>query len=366
MAITNGFDTTKILASLSGRVGWQQPTLAESPVIDADNLKSASGRYFQDFHPMVTISNLLSCIEDDGLTTDAGINAFLKQLQNTAILRALNGVFDKPQMLESTLLFDRTLRNDIVTQNFGKFCGYRFYVSPGDFSAQLSRVSLFFNADATFNLYCFNDAVKLPIYTQTVTVKANEEVFIDLTDWILNYIDTKSAGGVFYVGYFQNDLGGAKAIDQFVSQWNKSLAFGYTAMEAVSTSSTDFVRIAVPYTLRTYGMNIEVQTYKNYTNKVIKQASLFDEVIGLTMAITVLGYMAYSTRSNQKERVTEELSARIYNEIYNSGDAVQLNPYVAGLKQQMTRELEKLRDNYFNNNRVYKVLTSRAPINGVL
>ena len=51
-----------------------------------------------------------------------------------------------------------------------------------------------------------------------------------LTDWVIhNQQQSYSQGGVFYIGYYQNDLGSVQALDQFVSQWNCTNAFGYTA-----------------------------------------------------------------------------------------------------------------------------------------
>lgn len=366
--ISNGFNASAILEKLFGRVGWRQPSVDGSPTLNAANTTSRSGRYYQDFHPLVTVQNILDTVEGGEGMDDAQVNAFLMSMQQSVILRTINGVFNKPQLIESTLLFDRKLRNDIPTTNYGKFCGYRLMIGPGEFALQVSRVSFLFNANATFTLYLYQDAIIAPLYQKEVTVTAYNEAYIDLDDWIVNYVSSKSMGGVFYIGYYQDEINaqGAVALDEFVTQWNRSYAFGYTAMEAVADfANKTFVRIAVPYTLRTYGMNMEVQTYYDFTNKIIKNASLFDEAIGLTMAIEALGYMAYSARSNKTQRITQEMGSIIYNEIMNSGDALQLNPYVAGLKQQLTQEIGRLNRNFFRDDRIVEIKTTRPPIYGV-
>lgn len=367
--VTNGFNTTQVLTALTGRLGWRQPA-SGSPVIDATNAASKSGRYFQDMHPLLTVSNIKDTIEGGQSMNDAAVNAFLLRMQQSAILRTINGIFDQPQLIESTLLFDRTLRNDIPTQNFGKFCGYRLYVGPGDVAVQMSRVSFLFSANCTFKLYLYQDAVIAPLKSKDVTVTAYNETYVDLEDWIINYISPSAMGGVFYIGYYQDEIQaqGAVALDEFVSQWNRSLAFGFTAFETPATwtaNNPTFYRIAIPYTLRTYGMNVEIQTYKDFTNKIVKNPSLFDEAIGLTVAIEALGYMTYNTRSNKNQRITQEMAALIYNEIMNSGDADQLNPYVAGFKQQLTQEISKINRNFFPDPRRGQVITSRPPIYGV-
>lgn len=367
MSISNGFNTTQVLEKLTGRLGWRQP-ITVPPTVNAANLKATSGRHFEDFHPMVTLQNIQDTIEHGEAMTDGQFNTFLTNMQESAILRTINGVFNKPQLIESTLIFDRKLRNDIPTNNFGKFCGYRLMVGQGEFALQVSRAAFIFNADVSFTFYLYQDMILEPLYNIQVNATAYNETYVELPDWIINYISNKSMGGVFYIGYYQDEIAAqnAVALDEFVTQWNRSFAFGYTAMEAVADFSTKtFKRIAVPYTLRTYGMNLEIQTYYDFTNKIVKNASLFDEAIGLTMAIEVLGYITYSARSNKTQRITQEMGSIIYNEIMNSGDALQLNPYVAGLKQQLIQEIGRLNRNFFADSRIMEVKTTRPPIYGV-
>lgn len=318
---------------------------------------SGTSRWYEQFHPLSTLANLRDVAPEEFVTTDSDFNNFLIDLEQGVIMTLLNGVFNEPQLIESTLIWDRQLRNDLPYTNMGKFVGYRLFVAPGEFALQISRISFMFNGDANFNLYLFQDMKKAPLYSIPVSVTAGDETYVDLPEWILSYTGPLAQGGTFYLGYFQNDLGSVQALEQFVTRWNRSLAFGYTAFEAVQISGQhDFNRIQVPYTYRTYGMNLEVQTYKDFTNRVIKNASLFDEAIGLAMAIIVLGYQAYSVRSNSTERITKEMAAQIYGELNNSGEAKDINPYIAGLKQQLRRELYRINRNFFGCN---EIITTR-------
>jgi hypothetical protein len=332
-----------------------QPQTASAP-------GAASGRFYEFFHPLCTLDNFRAVQETVGLS-DVDFQTMLSDVEQGVIMSLLNGVFNEPQMIESTLIFDRQLRNDIPYTPAGKFCGYRLFIAPGEFAMQISRASFIFNGDAQFNLYLFQDMKKNPLYTIPVTVVGGDETYVDLPDWILHYTGPQAQGGVYYLGYFQNDLGPVLALDQFVNRWNESLAFGYTAFEAVQPDLTvyDFIRIQVPYTYRTYGMNLEIQTYKDFTNRIVKNASLFDELIGLATATVVLGYEAYSTRSNSKERITKEMAAQIYGELMNSGEGKDVNPYIAGLKQQVKRELSRIHRNFFGDRRIQ---TTRPPIWG--
>lgn len=313
----------------------------------------ASGRFYEQFHPLCTLANLRKVQEDTGLS-DADWLVFLSDLEQGMIMTLLNGIFSETQQLESTLIWDRQLRNDLPFTNYGKFVGYRLFVAPGEYAAQISRASFVFNGAATFNLYLFQDMQPAPLYTQTVTTVAGKEVLVDLDNWILNYTGPSAQGGAYYLGYFQHDLGNVLALDQFVNRWNQSLAFGYTTFEAdqPNLGVPDFNRIQVPYSFKTYGMNLEIQTYKDFTNRVVKNASLFDEAIGLMMSCIVLGYEAYSTRTNFAERNLKDMAALIYGEINNSGNAKELNPFVAGLKVQIAREIGRLRKNFLGCPRV--------------
>lgn len=369
MAISNGFDTTKVLEKLSGRIGWKQPTSGGFTLSD-DNKKSLSGRHFTDFHPMVTIDNIFDTIEGGDAMNTTQKNEELWSMQESAILRLINGVFNQTQLVESTLLFERTLRNDNLVTNNGKFCGYRFIVAPGAFAVQISRVSLMFTKDATLTLYLYHDMVKEPLKTKVVETKAYEEVAFDLEDWIFEHNGANHLGGTYYFGYYQAEAQaqeGCQAIEQFINMWNKTYAVGYTAFETPANfgETPDFTRISIPYTFRPYGLNVEVQTFRDFTGEITKNASLFDNAIGLTFAIHALGYMVYSQRSNKTQRITQELGSLIYNEIMNSGDAVQLNPYVAGLKQELTQEIGRLNRNFFADPRFGEIKTTRPPIYGI-
>lgn len=307
----------------------------------------SSNRYYEQFHPLCTLQNLRP-VQESAAISDSDWMNFLTDLEQGVIMTLLNGIFSETQQIESTLIFDRQLRNDMNYTNYGKFVGYRLFIAPGEFAAQISRASFIFNGAASFNLYLFQDMQPTPLFTQPITTVAGKEVLVDLDNWIINYTGPMAQGGVYYLGYFQNDLGPVMALDQFVNRWNQSLAFGYTAFEAVQPNPAvyDFNRIQVPYSYRTYGMNLEIQTYKDFTNRVIKNASLFDEAIGLTMACVVLGYEAYSTRTNFSERNIKDMAMLIYGEINNSGVSSDINPYVAGLKKQISREIKRLRENF--------------------
>jgi len=362
---TNGFNYAYLVNKLFGRIGWKQPTISGSPALNTANTTSTSGRYFNaggGFHPMLTVDNIVSTMEDP-LAGTVAINDYLADIQTNAIFILLNAVLSTPQLIDSTMLFERSIRNDIPLQNFGKFCGYRIRVSPGEFSVQLSKVSFIFSGDANFNFYVFHDMRKAPIFTQAVSVVGNDQVPIELNNCVLKYTDNDVQGGIYYCGYFQADIGNVQAYDEFVSKWNETKAFGYTGFEADQVGTLDFNRLNVPYSFKTNGMNLEVQSYRDFTNKVVRNAGLFDNAIGMMVAILSLQLMAFTTRSNKNQRITKEMAAQLYIDVNNSENAGRFNPYVAGLKEQLGLEMNRIRDTFlFDRSKRGIFMATRPPI----
>jgi len=308
---------------------------------------------------MNNLQNLSATLEQD-ISTGAAFTSFLTDLEQGMIMTVLNGVFNEPQMIEDTMIYSRRLRQDNAWTNSGKFCGYRIYIPPGEFAARIVKASFIFNGAATFNLYVYQDMQKTPVYTIPVTTVANQEVYVDLQDWVLHYNQqTYSTGGVFYIGYYQNDLGSVQALDQFVSKWNETFAFGYTAFETPQLAGQyDFNRIQIPYTYVTYGMNLSVESYLDYTYRIVKNASMFDQAMGLAMAVIVLGYQAFSVRTNVLQRQVQDMATLLYSEI-NRDESSSINPNIAGLKRQLSAELKRINDNFFKKS---GIVTNRPPI----
>ena len=347
--LTNGFDTAKVQTAMAGRLGWMQPTQAGSPVL-SDAVKAASsGRFYNDgsFHSACTIDRLKSSQEDADIS-DANFNTLLGTLDQSVSMRVINAVFNRPQLVEHTMVYERVsnVRN-VVIPNSGNFCGYRIKVGKGDWAIQLNSISLFFDNVATFNLYLFNDLKLAPLQTKSVTTEAMSQTVVDL-GWVLNYISTNK-GGLFYIGYFQDDLGSAHGIDEQLNMWAASKVFGaYPFQSPKKAGALDFNRINPSVVFRSYGLNLEITSYRDYTQTIIQNPHLFDNARGLGMAITVLESIKYSTRSNAVERQSKEaISGSELNYDLNLAFPTDDRPFIAGLKTQLSQELKRISQSFF-------------------
>lgn len=348
---TNGFNSSLVYAALFGRVGWAQPADAASPVLNSVNLISKSGRNFNDgsFHTLVTLDNIKATMEQKD-ASDADFNAYLEGLQKAAQLKALNGVFNEPEFIDQSLLYTRWGYVDTPIANAGKFIACRIKVPPAaDLAVQIDSVGLYFDGAATFNLYLFNDSKLAPVWVGSVTTVANTQTVINLSDIVLNHIGGNNLGGVFYFGYFQNDLGSVRAIRESSTRFSISKPYSASMIEAVPVGSNDFQRNNIGYSIfQTYGINPHLSVFRDHTQQITRKATLFDNLQGLQMAVMVLELITYSKRSNADERVLKDTSGQINASLDLQGAAPMSDgPRTVGLKTMIQKEALRVKNSFF-------------------
>jgi hypothetical protein len=347
---TNGFDFSRVIAALFGRVGWKQPLKTGSPVINSTNQISKGYRYFNDgsFHTIVTVDNVKATMEEAG-ASDANLNAQLESLQRAAIIRCLNGVFREPEYIQQVLLLDRIGQNDKIIDNTGLFVGYEINLAPVmDVGIQIDSATLLFDTDVTFNLYLFKDGKKSPIAVIEVSSVANEATVVNFSDLVLNYIGSATKGGRFYFGYFQDDLAVVKAIQEQVCKRNNTACFSAVPVQMKkNTSEYDFDHNQRSYTVQPYGINLEMSVFRDHTHQVVKKATLFDEVIGLTVAYMTIEQIIYACRSNANERILKDELSKVGIQLDLNGTApISDSPKIKGLNTRIEEELQRLRKSF--------------------
>lgn len=339
---SNGFEIQSVLSSLTKRLGWRQPTLAGSPILNSDNLQSTSGRYFQSFHSLVTIAKIKDVCEDKDIS-DSDFNTYLTNLQQDAIMRSLNEVFREPELIEQKLLYTRFATMDQPIDNSGLFSGYVINVA-NDFgiSTQISSATLYFDQDCSFNLYLFQDGVKAPLQTIPVSCVAFQRTAVEFDNLVLNF----KTGQKYYFGYFQSDLGAARAIREQVETWATTRCFEAFVFQAPAIGNTDFDHNYRQYGFLPMGINLEMISFKDHTQKILRKANLFDEVVGLQVAAMVIEEIVMTTRTNKDERQIGEIAGKIYAEL-NQAYATDTVPIMPGLKSRIAGELKRLRSTFF-------------------
>jgi hypothetical protein len=301
---SNGIKISEVLTAINGRLGWRQGTLSGVPVLSSDNKTSNSGRYFNDFHGLVTVKNIKDTLEDPAIS-DADFNTYLINKKQSVIAKVLNDVFEMPQHLEKHLLFERIGYQDTTATNNGKFVGYKIKPAvDAGIVVQINSLSLLMDGAKTFNVYLFHDSLPTYLKVKSVTTIANREVQVDLTDWYCSHINSSVKGGAYYVGYFQDDLDTVQAIN-IPASFQTAHCFSYHSAEYNHDGiDVDFQNSGL--TGNTRGLNLYVSAFKDFTNHAVQNVSQFDNAVGLGMAIDILQGVVYSTRSNTTERVLQD------------------------------------------------------------
>lgn len=332
-----------VISALFTRVGWKQPTLSGYAILTGDNLESQSGRYFDEYHSAVTIRNIKETMEDESIS-DPNFNTWLENKQKACINKVLQGVFNQNYIIENLHLYSRGGdRNRELVTSQGKFVGYRFNIGNNtSYLTTVNSISLLFDSVESFTLRCFH-STKGEIWTKEVTTLAGEETKYNISDLIFSLSSDTYGPGDFYLGYFQDEING-NAIDFDPIYWNAGSIFGYRPIEVDKDGSNIDIESSIE-TSETYGINVELSSYRDFTNIIVRNASLFDEAIGLQMAVDVIEQIIFSSRSNRIERISKEFAQALYTDL-NQDMPVDDAPYSAGLKNRLKRELQRLNKNF--------------------
>lgn len=373
---SNGFQFDNVLNALTGRLGWLQPTLSKAITIAGLNTTSNSGRYFNDgsFHAIVD-PYIIQQVQPDTQITPTNFNALLLRLQQSAILRSLNGVFNKREILERALLFERFGRQDYLDtpQPVPTFVGVRI-TTPRDFdrSMQIDSLALFFNGNASFNFYLFHDTQPgSPIATVPVTVQAGKQTVLNLSQFTLNYSQFNKSG-YYYFGYFQKDLpAGVVGMNEIIERFNDMFEFGCVPVElqqlptgpGISANNIDVNQVS--FTIKTHGFNIQLSAFRDHTENILMSPYLFDNLIGLQVAAMTVEMIAMSYASNLMERITKELISMIWKDL-NMDDSKGLGdfqPQVAGLKKMIQQEIIRVKKEFYPKPKIETITHDTENVN---
>lgn len=311
----------KIKSQIYGEVGFRQPTLTDYAIVDADNLTSRSGLYFEDASRLVTIKNIKDNQENVDITDDQ-FNDLLKEMQEQCIIDVCRKITHGESNYNASLnlypyekIFTRTLGID------DKYSCFRIIPTyQKNKVAKISFIELAFDSAKTFNIYLYNsNKPNAPIQTQEVTTVANESVIVTLNWFIDNEQEYK--GGVFYLGYFESDLGAARPIARDYELAIVEYKTPNYYIEPVKLNYASTVINPDGYTTQadTGGLNIGVETYTDYTELLIKNRNILAECIQTQMGIEVLDLIKHSTRINDTQRI-------------NQGDIQDINMAMHGYK----------------------------------
>lgn len=341
------FDAARVNTALYQRLGWRQPTKTGLPTLDADNKVTNSGRYFQDFHSLVTVENIWDCQLDSEIS-DSEFNTLLDSFQKAAIQKVIANVFQQDDVIENHVLFpyENVWTNTLT--NEGDFVGYEFQVAKDkDISVVINSLIAEFDAEEAIIFYLFHSSQQTAIDSQEITTTTNSSKETNVT-W--NLEASKYQGGTYYIGYLTTGLT-AQAVNREYDLANVQSGYKCVGIQPIKvsgwTSASLFDIEDIEYEGDTYGLNFDISSLRNFTNIIEQNKQIFDEAIGWQMAVDVLELIASSVRENRVERITKSFAFDELNRVPNAE-----NNYSYSIKKRLEKELDKVKHTLFGKAKI--------------
>jgi len=323
--------------------GWKQSLLSGAPVIDADNLATTSGAYYNsDYSALVTVDNIINTYETTGLT-DEQVNALLTQIVQGAAAKVLNAVFGDDDFIQNDILFSHEYDFTHTIDNDTSFVGYETNISKRkDILNLINSLSLTFNGIDTVKILLFHSSKNALVDSVEVTTVADSEVNQALTDWALPYVNSIK-GGKWYIGYLRSGLT-YKAYNREYESASIMNTFYCNSWQQIQVPGHDVETLFdvndIVYTSETYGMNFDISTFKSYDSVITQNKNKFSKALGLQVAVNVLDAIANSNRVNNIERTTMD-NARIQLTGFTTEATSDL-----GLIKRLAIEIKKLKESF--------------------
>ena len=308
-------------------IGWA-PEEFSGITIDSSLTKSETGLYFQQAHPLLTLTNLVNIAPDfKNIVTTSGVDPFstwLKHKTVASIQKAISRFCSEKlvagtykALCENKVLFDGTGRIVDTIVNKNNLVGFEIVpVRSKGVTTVINKIGLQFTMPGKYKLYLMHSSSIEPMRVIELEKKKKGFEWLEVDNLYLPYIGANDAGGSWYLCYKQSELPeGSKAIKK-VKDWSKGPCKScsrveYLAWQAWSRyieihpfyvneeliDGTDLWDIdANQYTYDTnYGINLEVSVMCDITDLIIEQRNLFRDVIMKQVAVDFLREFAYNS-----------------------------------------------------------------------
>lgn len=335
----------RLVSSLYGGVGFRQPTIGDYAILDTANTGSTSGLYFDDASAFVTIQNIKDCQPDIDIS-QVNFNTYLANLHKAVILDICQKItHGNADLIHVNNLYPYEKKfNESLDSKGNKFVG--FQIEPlmrGDMIGKVPFLELAFDDDITINVHLFNSNVKTPIKTKECVCVGGQSNIVKLDDWFIADSATYK-GGNFYIGYFESNLGSVKAIKR---DWERSTGKVETAFYRINPIFANPVNLwfdveSIEFDSDTFGLNIGMNVYNDYTELLIRNDNLIYPAIKYGMAEKVLTIIKSSIRSNSVERITKMSIDEINFELYGNSALG-----ISGVTGKLTEQIESIKKMIF-------------------
>jgi hypothetical protein len=330
-----------------------------------DQIQSNFSRYNYDAHVLANEYDQGDIVQDNGVVYEAiqnvpastplndtafwfvldDFNQYLYQKIIQGIDKVMNFVFDHKKIrskvksiFENIALYDglANYRDKIV--NNDNFVGLRFRLKHDrDIVTVINKIGHQFSEAVSFNMYLYHSSQQTPIATIPINhTKANSSQWSNQVDLFVRYLsDDHGAGGYYFLGYAQSELGTAQALKMYQLSWDRGFSCnscsqsasywknyspwfqisGFEVKESEFTVGVDmFDPQDASYTIdNNYGLNLNLTTKCDLTPFFIQEDAILSEAIKNATGLAILEDMASNTRGTnaRANQVKEEAKVQV-------------------------------------------------------
>lgn len=336
------YNVQTLKQELIGLVGWRQNQDSSGWQLN-DLTTSSSGLWFNGVHPMLTIDNLISVcprfdlINSDQNAINTAFTNWLKQKTEDGIVKAIEAWIGEKfenktanNLLAKTNLFDVTGNVTDLELSSGKVVGFEFTPArQGSLAVKINRVGLQFDTNQMIGLHLFKSGQTAPIQSVLIDYQGGGSVQWESVNW------TMDGEGSYWVAYDQRTIVGnaingvrdytfdSSGLTSFPSgRFFRSVAFN----AGVANLNNLWDLKENHFTVSTnYGLNFDMDVRCDYTNFIVDQKSMFQNLIALQVGMDLLREIAFNPESRVNRNEANATRAQILYEI--DGDTQGRNDF---------------------------------------
>lgn len=349
------FDKTKVAEAYKHIRGWR-PHFNNQIQINAANQETDTGEYWGDEHPALRLDYIVST-----LSQGQNLDKYLAEKVDVATTLVFNDVLTKRQvdgygktLLQSSQLLNKYGWTNDKIVNRSRFVGLRVRIQDvTGLQMLIDEIGLQLTVEQEVEIYIFHSSQVEPVKTITVTSKEMGWAWKTINQTLASAAAETFYGGVFIVGYYQDDLVG-QAINYSNFNWDKGECGGcggssyYDVWQAIK----GFYQVYPVYVPQgkykkgkmfdlndmffdnktSWGLNLKFSVTCDLTQFFISNKFVFKKLMGLKVATLVLQDMKFSQETNF---VQEDLKNMVIRELEGDKETNALN-----IVQQYSRELK--------------------------
>ena len=358
------FDITSINSEFSSLIGFNQRTDTSYPAYEAEITTSDSGLYVDD-HPLFRIENLFNCASPNfadetlssGETETTAFNDWLiRRLQNSQV-KLINKVFaqkkglgQSKELFQDVKLFDNTRDMTRVVTNTGSFVGLEIALDRMEgLALQISRIGTHFDSVVTVPIYLYNSGKNTYVnLTEVDHTTANSYKWTAYSKKLYYNSSDLQPGGKHYIGYFQDDLGSAKAIKQDINfdrmcygcspynriwhgKYSKYISVHNIKVSSDKLNGTDYWLnpVYATYTNENFGLNLDISVVSDLTQFFIKNKNVLAYAYKMQVQVDLLQEML---NSNRDTSLKEDIQRKIEIELSTENKGGIMSEYLDAFK----------------------------------